>query len=62
MRWNNFGIAYLDQLQYADAVAAFAHVVKLRPDYADGYTNIALTNILWEKYGSARASLDAPWR
>jgi tetratricopeptide (TPR) repeat protein len=58
MRWNNFGIACLDQLQYADAVSAFAHVVKLRPDYADGYTNIALTNIQWEKYGSARGSLD----
>jgi tetratricopeptide (TPR) repeat protein len=58
MRWNNFGIACLDQLQYADAVNAFAHVVKLRPDYADGYTNIALTNIQWEKYGSARSSLE----
>ncbi len=58
MRWNNFGIACLDQQQYADAVNAFAQVVKLRPDYADGYTNIALTNILWEKYGSARGSLE----
>lgn len=58
MRWNNFGIANLDQLQYADAVSAFAHVVKMRPDYADGYTNIALTNIQWEKYGSARGSLE----
>jgi Tfp pilus assembly protein PilF len=58
MRWNNLGIAYLDQLQYADAVQAFSEVVKLRPDYADGYTNIGLTNISWEKYGSARASLE----
>jgi tetratricopeptide (TPR) repeat protein len=58
MRWNNFGIACLDQFQYADAVSAFARVVALRPDYADGYTNIGLTNILWEKYGSARTSLD----
>ena len=58
MRWNNFGIACLDELQYADAVNAFAQVVKLRPDYADGYTNIALTNILWEKYGSARGNLE----
>jgi tetratricopeptide (TPR) repeat protein len=58
MRWNNFGIANLDQLQYADAVSAFAHVVKLQPDYADGYINIALTNIQWEKYGSARGSLE----
>ncbi len=37
---------------------AFNEVVKLRGDYADGYTNIALTNMLWEKYGSARGSLD----
>src|SRR5450755_4566302 len=58
MRWNNFGIACLDQVQYADAVNAFAQVVRLRPDYADGYTNIGLTNILWEKYGSARGSLE----
>jgi len=58
MRWNNFGIACLDQLQYADAVNAFAQVVRLRPDYADGYTNVALTNIQWEKYGSARGSLE----
>ena len=58
MRWNNFGIACLDQLQYAEAIDAFAEVVKLRPDYADGYTNIGLTEIQWEKYESARASLE----
>ena len=58
MRWNNLGIGYLDQFQYADAVEAFSEVVKLRPDYADGYTNIALTEIQWEKYGSARASIE----
>jgi tetratricopeptide (TPR) repeat protein len=58
MRWNNYGIACLDQLQYADAVNAFAEVVKLRPGYSDGYVNIALANILWEKYGSARMSLE----
>jgi tetratricopeptide (TPR) repeat protein len=57
MRWNNLGIAYLDQLQYSDAVRAFSEVVKLRPDYPDGYTNIALTEIQWEKYDSARASI-----
>jgi len=58
MRWNNLGIAYFDQFQYADAMRAFGEVVKLRPDYADSYTNIGLTNIAWEKYGSARASLE----
>jgi tetratricopeptide (TPR) repeat protein len=58
MRWNNLGIAYLDQFQYAEAIQAFTEVIKLRPDYADGYTNIGLTNISWEKYASARQSLD----
>ncbi len=58
MRWNNLGIAYLDQLQYSEAIDAFSHVVKLRPDYADGYTNIGLTNIEWEKYESARGGFE----
>jgi Tfp pilus assembly protein PilF len=58
MRWNNFGIAYLDQLQYSDAMDAFESVVKLRPDYADGFINLALTDIQWEKYAEARPHLD----
>lgn len=69
MRWNNLGISYLDQFpgvglpivrtgQYSDAIHAFTEVVKLRPDYADGYTNIAVTNIEWEKYESARGALE----
>jgi Tfp pilus assembly protein PilF len=58
MRWNNLGIAYLDQLQYSDALHAFGEVVKLRPDYADGYTNIALADIQWEKYASARGAIE----
>jgi tetratricopeptide (TPR) repeat protein len=58
MRWNNIGIAYLDQLQYADALAAFEQALKLRPDYADGWINVALTNLEWEKYPQARAPLE----
>ena len=58
MRWNNLGIGYLDQLQYADAIDAFNHVLKLRPDYADGHINVGLTYIEWEKYTAARSSLD----
>lgn len=57
MRWNNLGIGYLDELQYEDAVNAFGEVLKLRPDYADAYTNIAVAEIPWEKYGSAGISL-----
>ena len=58
MRWNNLGIAYLDQLQYADAMHAFEQVVKLRPDYPDGHVNIGVTYIEWEKYADARPSLE----
>jgi tetratricopeptide (TPR) repeat protein len=57
MRWNNLGIALLDQLQYQESVQAFHEVVKLRPNYADGYINIGLTEIVWEKYESARAAI-----
>lgn len=58
MRWNNLGIALLDQLQYADSLHAFEQVVKLRPEYADGYINMGLTDIEWEKYHDARGSLE----
>ena len=57
MRWNNLGIALLDQFQYAESVAAFTEVVKLRSNYVDGYTNIGLTEIVWEKYESARTAI-----
>jgi Flp pilus assembly protein TadD len=58
MRWNNVGIGYLDQLQYEDALAAFSQVVRLRPDYKDGYINQGITYIEWEKYSEARAPLE----
>jgi tetratricopeptide (TPR) repeat protein len=58
MRWNNLGIGFLDQQQYSDAIEAFQQVVKLRPDYDDGYVNVGLTYIEWEKYSAARAPLE----
>jgi Tfp pilus assembly protein PilF len=58
MRWNNAGIGYLDQLQYEDALQAFAQVIRLRPDYKDGYVNLGITYIEWEKYADARAPLE----
>jgi Tfp pilus assembly protein PilF len=58
MRWNNLGIAYLDELQYGEAKRAFEEVVKLRPDYKDGWVNVGLNFIEWEKYGEARAPLE----
>lgn len=58
MRWNNLGIADLDQLQYADALKAFEQALTLRPDYPDGWINIALTKLEWEKYPEAREPLE----
>jgi tetratricopeptide (TPR) repeat protein len=58
MRWNNRGIGLLDQLQYAEALAAFSEVTKLRPDYPDGFINVGLTYIQWEKYAEARPTLE----
>lgn len=57
MRWNNFGIGLLDAQQYDDSVHAFEQVVKLRPDYPDGYTNVALANFQSEKFEAARTQL-----
>ena len=57
MRWNNYGIGLLDAQQYAASVHAFERVAKLRPDYADAYTNIAIANIQWERYADALPSL-----
>src|SRR5579875_3407820 len=57
MRWNNYGIALLDALQYQASLAAFQHVATLRPDYADAYTNMAIVDIQWERYSDARPNL-----
>jgi len=58
MRWNNMGIGYLDEQQYAEAREAFEQVIKLRPDYKDGYINVGLNYIEWEKYSEARGPLE----
>ncbi len=57
MRWNNYGIGLLDAQQYGDAEQAFEAVARLRPDYADAYTNMALANFQWQKYDAARVEL-----
>jgi tetratricopeptide (TPR) repeat protein len=57
MRWNNYGVALLDAQQYEASRDAFSHVAKLRPDYADAYTNMAIVEIQWERYAEARPHL-----
>jgi tetratricopeptide (TPR) repeat protein len=57
MRWNNYGIALLDAQQYAASVHAFERVAALRPDYADAFTNMAVVEISWQRYGDAKSNL-----
>ncbi len=42
LRWNNYAIALLGEIQYYKAAEAFRKVVGLNPKYVDGYTNIAI--------------------
>jgi tetratricopeptide (TPR) repeat protein len=58
MRWNNYGIGLLDAQQYSESVHAFEQVVKLRPDYADAYTNVAIANFSWQRYDASRSHLE----
>jgi len=58
MRWNNYGIGLLDAQQYSESVLAFEQVAKLRPDYADAFTNIAIADFSWQRYGAARTNLE----
>lgn len=57
-RWNNYGISLLDAQQYAQSVSAFEHVIKLRPTYADAYTNLGLAYFQWQRYDDSRGALE----
>ncbi len=57
LRWNNYGIALLAQRQYTRAINAFQKVVAIKPDYADGHTNIAIANYMYQRYDAALRSL-----
>jgi tetratricopeptide (TPR) repeat protein len=58
LRWNNYGIALLDQQQYPAAVEAFSHVLQLQPEYADGWINLAIANFMHQKYEPAAKALE----
>jgi len=62
MRWNNYGIGLLDAQQYADSVRAFERVARLRPEYADAFTNVAVANLAWQRYAAARENLETALR
>jgi tetratricopeptide (TPR) repeat protein len=58
LRWNNYGIALLDQQQYLDAADAFGRVTVLKPDYVDGWINLALANISYQNYAGGAVALE----
>jgi tetratricopeptide (TPR) repeat protein len=58
MRWNNYGIGLLEQNLYQEAADAFAQVVRLRPDYGDGFTNIGIADLRREDFLSALSNFN----
>jgi Tfp pilus assembly protein PilF len=59
-RWNNYGIALLDQRQYPLAIDAFSHAAELDEKYRPmAQVNRALANIELEQYDEAAKILDA---
>ncbi len=44
LRWNNYGIALIAQLEYRQAAEAFRKVVAIDPEYSDGYINFAVNH------------------
>ena len=53
-RWNNYGVALINQQQYERARAAFEHVLKLDPKYTDGLTNVAVAELSQNQYDVAQ--------
>ena len=56
-RWNDYGIGLLRQGDLKGAEAAFRKVVKINPDYMDGYVNIARCQIKEGNHRSAEKIL-----
>jgi tetratricopeptide (TPR) repeat protein len=58
VRWNNFGIALLDKVQYPKSAAAFEKVIALTPQQPDGYINLGLVDLTDQKYAAARVQMN----
>ena len=57
VRFNNLGIALLEQLMYADARSAFEKTTEIDPKYDDGYVNQALATF-WRDPAEMHGLLD----
>lgn len=58
LRWNNYGIGMLDRQQYAEAVDAFQHVLRVDPKYQRGYTNVAIAEYMRGRYDESLRWID----
>ncbi len=58
IRFNNLGIALLDQLMFADARRAFERTTEINPNYDDGYVNQALASFWRENFPEMHKLLD----
>ncbi len=58
IRFNNLGIALLDQLMFADARHAFEKTTQINPNYDDGYVNQALASFWRENFPEMRKLLE----
>ena len=55
IRYQNLGLAYLEESQPSKAVEAFAELVKLLPDEAIGYGNLAVAHLRLQQADTAEA-------
>ena len=62
MRWDDFGITLLGQLQFDEAANAFEHLAALRPNYDRAWANIGIAYYRWEKYQVAAKYLEKALR
>jgi tetratricopeptide (TPR) repeat protein len=53
LRWNNYGIALLEQQEYARAADAFRTVIALDPAYVDGHINLGVAQYSDTQYDAA---------
>lgn len=58
-RWNDYGIALLREGDLKGAQNAFQEVVRIEPDYADGWVNLARAYLLEGDVPNARLALDS---
>lgn len=56
--WNNIGVAIRNQKLYAQSLVAFEKSVALKPDYALGWDNILVTNVILANWPKATTALE----